>query len=126
MNTNDIKNPQKIRFLVANMAAEAGLPGVGPDLVYRDPWGNPYIISLDLNYDQKCRDAFYRLQAVSQQNGLSGHYGLFHPAGPGGVGNNFEFNGGVMVWSIGPDKKADPEGKANEAFNRDNVLSWRN
>jgi hypothetical protein len=34
-------------------------PGVGTDLVYRDPWGNPYIITLDLNYDEKARDACY-------------------------------------------------------------------
>ena len=35
-------------------------------LVYRDPWGNPYIITMDLNYDEQCQDAFYCQQAVSQ------------------------------------------------------------
>ncbi len=40
-------------------------PGVDNDLVYRDPWGNPYIISMDLNYDDQTKDAFYGLDKVS-------------------------------------------------------------
>ena len=40
-------------FLNATMSGDPTLPGVGPDLVYRDPWGNPYIITMDLNYDEQ-------------------------------------------------------------------------
>ena len=47
------------------MAGNTTSPGVGPDGVYRDPWGNPYIITIDLNYDDKARDAFYRNPTVS-------------------------------------------------------------
>jgi hypothetical protein len=28
--------------------------------VFRDPWGNPYIITVDLDDDNKCKDAFSR------------------------------------------------------------------
>lgn len=31
----------------------------------------------------------------------------------------------AMVWSFGPDDKADPSKKANEGVNKDNVLSWK-
>ncbi|HZV36366.1 MAG TPA: hypothetical protein VFB72_17450 [Verrucomicrobiae bacterium] len=44
-NTNDALNPQKIVFLNARMSGHTNSPGIGTDGVYRDPWGNPYIIS---------------------------------------------------------------------------------
>ena len=31
----------------------------------------------------------------------------------------------VMVWSAGPDKLIDPNGPANRAANKDNILSWK-
>jgi hypothetical protein len=30
-----------------------------------------------------------------------------------------------MVWSQGPDGKADPAARADQAPNRDNILSWQ-
>jgi prepilin-type N-terminal cleavage/methylation domain-containing protein len=128
VNTNHLKNPQQIKFLSARMTGEQNRPGVGPDGVYRDPWGNPYIISMDLNYDDKCWDAVYRLDAVSSQGGTTGFNGLVSQ----GVANSFAFNGGVMVWSLGPDGRfmmtQDPTthlGSANTPPNMDNVLSWK-
>jgi len=125
VNSGHEKNTQKIKFLDPPTADDSTRPGVGPDLVYRDPWGNPYIISLDLNYDGKCRGEFYKLATVSQQNGSAGHNGLNNSQvaiDP----DRFEYNGGVMVWSMGPDKQVDAAAaKANEGFNKDNVLSWR-
>ena len=58
------------------------LGGVDVNGVYRDPWGNPYIISMDLNYDENCKDAFYSLQSVSQENGQTGWNGLINPDAP--------------------------------------------
>ena len=54
-------NPMKTGYLNASMSGDTSSPGVGTDLVYRDPWGNPYIISLDLNDDGLCEDAFYEM-----------------------------------------------------------------
>ncbi len=65
INQGHVKNPQKTRYLNPTMATDINSPGVGPDGVYRDPWGNPYVITVDLNYDDKARDAFYRRPAVS-------------------------------------------------------------
>jgi prepilin-type N-terminal cleavage/methylation domain-containing protein len=115
-NTNHIKNPQQIKFLNAQMSRNTSEAGVGSDLVYRDPWGNPYIISIDLNYDDRCRDAIYRQTLVSQ-------------GGLNGLINNgsgiYENNSGVMVWSAGPDRMASNLKDAVTPPNKDNVLSWK-
>jgi prepilin-type N-terminal cleavage/methylation domain-containing protein len=124
INQGHVKNPQQTPFLTAK-AGNIDAPGVGPDGVYRDPWGNPYIITMDLNNDGKCRDAFYRRSTVSLNNGQTGHYGLFNPVDPAGTGDNFVLHGTVMIWSAGPDRAIDPAKPANEKVNKDNVLSWK-
>lgn len=130
-NINHQKNPRQIQYLNAKMSGwdptQGGLPqpGVGKDLIYRDPWGTPYIISLDLNYDEKCMDAYYRNSSVSQQSVQSGYNGLFNSVDATGGGNNFAFTGGVMVWSLGRDKLLDSSKPATTGLNKDNVLSWK-
>ncbi|MGH7988787.1 MAG: type II secretion system protein [Limisphaerales bacterium] len=128
-NFNHQKNPQQTIFLNAKKSGDlAGVfpysPGVGPDGVYRDPWGNPYVISMDLDEDNLTKDAFYSLSAVSQQNGNTGYFGLVDPDGSL---NNFQYHGNVMVWSAGPDKKIDNTGAANavSGVNKDNIISWQ-
>ena len=123
VNTNFQKNPQQTVFLNAKMSGwdpsqgGAPLPGVGNDLVYRDPWGNPYVITMDLNYDEQCQDAFYSLSVVS----AGGFNGLVNPDG---AANNFRYHGKVTVWSAGPDKMIDAGNPATTGVNKDNILSW--
>jgi prepilin-type N-terminal cleavage/methylation domain-containing protein len=131
INTNHQSNPQQTKFLNAKMsgwsAAQGGPPqaGVDNDLVYRDPWGNPYLITMDLNYDEQCADAFYRMHNVSQNgNGTTGFNGLVGSSDPGNQ-DMFQFHGKVMVWSAGPDGKVDNSAKANSGVNKDNILSWQ-
>ncbi|HVM47487.1 MAG TPA: type II secretion system protein [Candidatus Acidoferrum sp.] len=123
-----VKNPQRTRYLSATVVSATNQPGVGPDGIYRDPWLNPYVITVDLNYDGKARDAFYRLQAVSQDPSSgtvpkAGLNGLI-PIMIGGV-PTYECNSPVMVWSAGPDGMIDPNSSANQGANRDNILSWK-
>ncbi len=127
VNKGHVKNPQRTAFLNAHMSGDTNSPGVGIDGAYRDPWGNPYIITVDINNDEKCRDAFYRLAKVSQQQvgKQSGYFGLFNSKDPNGAGDNYEYNGKVMVWSAGPDKSINPLSPANQGANKDNVLSWK-
>jgi prepilin-type N-terminal cleavage/methylation domain-containing protein len=132
VNTNHQKNPQRTIFLNAKMsgydpAANDPQPPGGVDItgVYRDPWGSPYIISMDLNYDEQCQDAFYSLKSVSQQSGSSGYNGLVNATDSSGNGDNFLYHGKVMVWSAGPDRKIDPAAPADQGLNKDNVLSWQ-
>jgi hypothetical protein len=92
------------------------------DWMFRDPWGNPYIVTIDLNDDGKCLDALYRKATVSRNpnNPANGLFGLTNPSGSG---DNYEYNGPVMIWSMGPDGEAD-SGQANQGVNKDNILSW--
>ncbi|HEY9510310.1 MAG TPA: type II secretion system protein [Verrucomicrobiae bacterium] len=120
-NAAHVKNPQQIKFLNAKMANDATGPGVGPGLIYRDPWGNPYVITIDLNYDEKCRDAFYGQDVISK-NGTKILNGLFNPSG---TANDNQWNSPVMVWSAGPDGKIGLGEKADQGFNKDNILSWK-
>jgi len=131
INVGHSLNPQKVVFLnakeveaVRKQGNEAyRLPGIGSDGVYRDPWGNPYIITIDLNYDNQCRDGFYCQAAVSSSSGPAGLNGLFQADSR--IPNSFEYRGQVMVWSLGPDGMASPQQKANVGFNKDNILSWK-
>ena len=123
-NMNHQKNPQRTVFLNAKQVSDPTLPGVGPDGVYRDPWGSPYIITMDLTYDEQCHDAYYCQQAVSQSTGQAGYNGLFNPDA-NGTSDNFLYHGKVMVWSAGPDRLIDPTMPANQGYNKDNILSWQ-
>jgi prepilin-type N-terminal cleavage/methylation domain-containing protein len=117
-------NPKQVKYLNATMVADPTLPGVGPDGVYRDPWGNPYVITMNSSYsDQGTSDLLYSLAIVSQQSGSTGYNGLFNPTVSVNA-NNFRYHGKVMVWSAGPDKKYDLI-SANSGVNKDNVLSWQ-
>mgnify|MGYP000859090456 FL=1 len=133
INKGHVKNPNKTRYLNATMAGNNEMPGVGTDGTYRDPWGNPYIITIDLNFDDKARDAFYCQQAVSEDpaDANKGLNGLIlkrdsngNPAPVNGR-RVFEANAPVMVWSAGPDTRIDPHAKATQGANKDNVVSWK-
>jgi prepilin-type N-terminal cleavage/methylation domain-containing protein len=128
-NMNYVKNPQRTIFLNAKITDDTNSPGVGPDGVYRDPWGGPYIISMDLSYDEQCRDSNYCQRAVSQNppnsSSQTGFNGLFNPDANGQT-DNYLYHGKVMVWSAGPDRMIDsPPARADQGFNKDNVLSWQ-
>jgi prepilin-type N-terminal cleavage/methylation domain-containing protein len=129
INKGHVKNPQRNKYLTANMAGDNMSPGVGQDGVFRDPWGLPYFITIDLNYDEKARDSFYRQRTVSQSSGPAGYNGLSNshtpPTPPDGNSDYFECNSPVMVWSAGPDKMVNPQANAISGVNKDNVLSWK-
>ena len=127
VNANHQRNPQQHVFFDPKQVSDTNSPGASTvDWQLRDPWGHPYVITLDLDYDNKCDDAIYALQAVSQQgNKPLGYYGLYNGVDANGNGNHFELNGTVMIWSVGPDGRASDAGKANTGVNKDNVLGWQ-
>jgi prepilin-type N-terminal cleavage/methylation domain-containing protein len=125
VNMGHALNPQKISFLNAKDVDGERSPGINPYGLYLDPWGNPYIITLDMNGDDLCRDGFYCNDAVSRDptgNGKKGYNGLFKQTA---LANTFEFRGSVMIWSLGPDGLADPRVPAKQGVNKDNILSWK-
>jgi prepilin-type N-terminal cleavage/methylation domain-containing protein len=129
-NLNYQKNPQQTVFLTPKLsgydpATNDPHPPGGVDVtgVYRDPWGNPYVITMDLNYDESCKDAFYSMDKISH-GGLNA---LSNPDGASATTDNWQYHGKVMVWSAGPDGKIDNSGSANakQGANKDNILSWQ-
>ena len=134
VNLHHVKNSRQTIYLNAKMSGydpKSGgspLPGVDNTGIYRDPWGNPYVITMDTSYDNQCSDLLYSLQSVSQNpsgsTSTAGFNGLANTTDPGGVGNHFLYHGRVMAWSAGPDRQFDTS-SANAGLNRDNVLSWQ-
>ena len=121
--TGNAENPQGQKYLDLKFVNSARLAGVGPDGVYRDPWGAPYIITLDLDYNDQCRDAFYSKTAVSKGNNGKGLNGLF--SSDPNLPDRYESRTPVMVWSLGPDGAADPTAQADSGLNKDNVTNWK-
>lgn len=123
-NAGHVRNPRSIPATLGRRVTGQE-PGISTaDWVFRDPWNNPYVITMDLNQNGKCLDAFYGRRVVSQQSDNQGFNGLVNTNGTGNS-DHFEFSGTVMIWSFGPDGKGDPALEANKGVNADNVLSWR-
>ena len=123
-NQGHVLNSQQVSFLNAKRTSDVDAPGIGPDGEYRDPWGQPYIISLDYSLNGRCRDAVYSRAAVSQKSGQTGLNGLFNPI-PAGTSDDYESSGQFMIWSRGQDKKASNGKKASVEENRNNILNWQ-
>jgi prepilin-type N-terminal cleavage/methylation domain-containing protein len=81
-----IYNPQQTSLLNGKPAADTNSPGIDTNSVFHDPWGNPYIITEDLNYDGKCFDN--TLNQMNMNNQTSPGI-LWVPAD-------------AIVWSLGP------------------------
>jgi prepilin-type N-terminal cleavage/methylation domain-containing protein len=112
-NFNNALNPRKLGLFNAKIANNSALisdtPGMDANGVLRDPFGNPYIITLDLNYDNYCSDSFYAP--------------LYFNLNPQGQTN---MPVEVMVWTAGPDKAVDNASGATPTggANKDNITSW--
>lgn len=116
---NHARNPQKQNFLTGpKPARDDRSPGIDVKGNYRDPWGSPYVISMDLSNNGRCRDFIYKEKSV-EGNGLTGLI-----EGEGLEAGSMVLAGTVMVWSRGPDALIST-GPANEGANADNILSWK-
>jgi prepilin-type N-terminal cleavage/methylation domain-containing protein len=115
------ENPQHQNFFTPRSVDSRTSPGLGSDGVFRDPWGSPYIISVDLNYDNQTRDAMYRSVAVSKPNNKL-MAGMVEVTASGLT--HIESRVPVMIWSFGPDGKASPNEAWNGTNNVDNILTW--
>ena len=122
-------NPKQVKYLNAKLSGKyyggQPLPGVDNNGVYRDPWGNPYVITMNASYnEQGTSDIFYSQASVSQQSGSTGYKSLFNPTWTINP-NNYLYHGKVMVWSAGPDRNVSRTLNAMTGVNKDNVLSWQ-
>ncbi len=120
-NIGHARNPRKLSLFNAK-EVDSPKPGVfstgtNPDFVFRDPWGHPYVISMDLNDDDVTWDGLYRKVPDGDRVGLQKNINVNPPV--------WELKRSVMIWSFGPDGTADPSVRAKEGVNKDNVLSWQ-
>jgi prepilin-type N-terminal cleavage/methylation domain-containing protein len=104
-----IYNPQQTSLFNAKVAPDTVSPGIGLDDVFRDPWGNPYIVTLDLNYDSKCFD--YTLATMYSNNV------------PTPAPQTLMVPGEAIVWSFGPSKTIQPTGPLATGFNHLTVVT---
>jgi prepilin-type N-terminal cleavage/methylation domain-containing protein len=108
-----IYNPQQTPFFSAKLATDTNSPGIGPNDVFLDPWGCPYIITLDLNYDGKCFDATLNQMYQSTSNSPP----LTPPLMVPGV---------AIVWSFGPSKTihiTEPLSSPTWTFNKKTIVT---
>jgi prepilin-type N-terminal cleavage/methylation domain-containing protein len=122
-NPDHVRNPQKQNFLTGpKPARDTRSPGIDARGEYRDPWGMPYVISMDLNFSGRTRDAVYGTAAVEDNGGAAqGITGLARDDKE----KDFVLVGTVMVWSQGPDSQYSAGTKALAGGNADNILSWK-
>jgi prepilin-type N-terminal cleavage/methylation domain-containing protein len=104
-------NPRQIGFFQPKYSESLTTAGLGPDGVFRDPWGTPYVITLDLDDDNISMDGLYSWLLKN-------------------VGTDPGIRGSVLIWSFGPDRAAGRTGAGGNPLgpkdgpNKDNVLSW--
>ena len=105
-NSGHARNPEKHSFLnPGTLKKSTTSQGVStPDYNFRDPWGNPYIIAFDLDYDNGVQIS-------------AGQDPRFNPYPYGRIQRP------VIIWSMGPDGQAET-GNPNGGFNKDNIKSW--
>jgi hypothetical protein len=96
-NKDHKRNPRRISTFKAN-PSDGTRPGIDDDGILRDPWGNPYIITIDMNDDNECDDAVYGVIRAQ-----------------------------TVIWSFGPDERFDdsPQNLPARGVNADNVVSWK-
>jgi hypothetical protein len=88
-----IYNPQQTQFYsppqasgTTTLGTGPGAAGLGTDEVLRDPWGNPFFVTLDMNYDNHAYDPYLDEMYFAQTKGAS----------------HLNTSGHAVVWSLGP------------------------
>lgn len=115
--TGTIMNPRKIVFLEAPDAKNLGVAGkeragmatatgggTAASPTFLDPWGNPYNILIDMDYD----------------NSVTNPYGA--PAT--GNAGSASLSTGVAIWTVGRDAALGTKGN-NNFKGSDDVISWQ-
>ncbi|MCW5559159.1 MAG: prepilin-type N-terminal cleavage/methylation domain-containing protein [Verrucomicrobiae bacterium] len=113
INFNNSLNQKRTVFLNVKNAKGTGPNGLGElDRILRDPWGNPYIIRLDLDYDNRVVDFFPAPGATA----------VLPATNP----NARFISQPVLVMSAGPDGQINLNEASNaKGVNFDNIYSWR-
>ncbi len=105
VNTDSELNPQRQVYLNAKVAKGISVSGISEaDFIFRDPWGFPYIVLLDLDYDNRIKDPFDNRLLKNGARTISES---------------------VLAISLGPDGQIDFSASPDAGVNKDNLYSWR-
>lgn len=118
---NNMRNPRKTGYYSPKLATGSGATagaGMGTDGVMRDPWSNPYIVALDLNYDGWVSNSVYNASAMNASGSA-----LVRQGGAGS--STYALKDSVMIFSFGQDGFFDKTLAADAVPNKDNVVSWK-
>jgi prepilin-type N-terminal cleavage/methylation domain-containing protein len=109
-----VYNPQQTPFYTGRAAsgpttlgAGPGAPGIGMDDILRDPWGLPYMVTLDLSGDNRVFDPYLNQMYQNQYPGST----LLTP-------------GQAVVWSFGPTRQINLSLGSQNAVNKNIVTSY--
>jgi prepilin-type N-terminal cleavage/methylation domain-containing protein len=109
-----VYNPRQTPFFTGTQAGGPlvtgfgpGAPGVGADEILRDPWGLPYMITLDLSGDNRVFDPYLNQMYQRQFPGGT----LLTPAS-------------AVVWSLGPAGKINLTLGSKDPVNKSMVASF--
>jgi prepilin-type N-terminal cleavage/methylation domain-containing protein len=103
-----VYNPQQTSFYTGHAANGTSSPGIGTDEVLRDPWGLPYIVTIDLSGDGRVLDPYLNAMYLKQ----------FPSSAP------LLIPGHAVVWSLGPNKQINFGLPMNSSFNKYMVKSY--
>jgi prepilin-type N-terminal cleavage/methylation domain-containing protein len=102
--TRHTYNSRSLPLYTARAALDTNSPGIDTNNILRDPWGMPYIMTLDLNYDGKCTD--------------TGTWATLNNNKP------FTVSGTSMIWSFGYLRTVDLNNPSNPN-NKHILTSWK-
>jgi prepilin-type N-terminal cleavage/methylation domain-containing protein len=102
-----IYNSQQTQFYQGKLATGPGSPGIGTDEIMRDPWGLPFIVTLDLSGDGRVLDPYLNQIYRNQY-----------------LGTTLMVPGQAVVWSFGPARQIDLTTGSKSAANKYMVTSF--
>ncbi len=134
-NSGGSRNPKKNIYLSPkelgpeSSAKSLRKTGVSDDRIYRDPFGNRFKISMDLNRDGYCFDYYYgsKFGGTFAEEGLITHQAKVRWNGHPLNGQDLQysaFKGDVMIWTAGPDRVVEGMGQDANNPDIDNIKSW--
>ena len=103
--TRHTYNSKMVPLYTGRPTTDTNSGGVDPNNILRDPWGTPYIMTLDVNLTGQCTDTRTWAQLMGT--------------------NSFSVPGSVMIWSFGPLKTVDLTTRYNSPVNKKLVTSWK-
>ena len=104
VNAGHSRNSKKMNYLGSKFS-NSEEKGWGPDGIFRDPFGNPYVVTVDKNNDGKCWDMHYGNKLVS------GHR----------VNHVYGFTGDINVYYNG----IEPRNPDDEMWDDEYLKKWK-